>query len=118
MLKGMEICRAIGRQPALKPFVVEEIAPGPAVADDKGLRDYLRTTGVSNLHPVGTCRMGESPRKSVLNSYCQSHEVANLFVVDGSCMVSLPEKNLTLTLMALAVRSARYIVEQKRTGDL
>jgi len=69
-------------------------------------------------HEVGTCRMGRSARKSVLNSYCQSHEVANLFVVDGSCMVTLPEKNLTLTLMALAVRSARYIVDQRRKGEL
>lgn len=69
-------------------------------------------------HEVGTCRMGRSRKTSVLNSFCQSHEVANLFVVDGSCMVTLPEKNLTLSIMALAVRSARYIVAQNKRRNL
>ena len=59
MLKGMRICREIGRQPALKPFVVEEMhARRRRSRSDAALRDYLRATGVSNLHPVGTCRMG------------------------------------------------------------
>ena len=63
MLQGMRICREIGRQPALRPFVVEEIEPGPAVTEEKALRDYIRATGVSNLHPVGTCRMGRARRR-------------------------------------------------------
>jgi choline dehydrogenase-like flavoprotein len=69
-------------------------------------------------HEVGTCRMGTDPKSSVLNSYCQTHEVKNLFVVDGSCFTTFPEKNPTLTIAALAVRSARYIVREKRKGDL
>jgi choline dehydrogenase-like flavoprotein len=64
-------------------------------------------------HEVGTCRMGNDPDTSVLNPFCRSHEVPNLFVVDGSCFVTSPEKNPTLTIMALAVRSARYIAEQR-----
>lgn len=69
-------------------------------------------------HEVGTCRMGRDPRTSVLNSYCRTHEVPNLFVVDGSCFTTSPEKNPTLTIMALAVRSARYIVGERRKGNL
>jgi choline dehydrogenase-like flavoprotein len=69
-------------------------------------------------HEVGTVRMGKDPQTSALNSYCQSHEVSNLFVVDGSCFTTFPEKNPTLTIAALAVRSARYIAEQKRKGNL
>jgi choline dehydrogenase-like flavoprotein len=69
-------------------------------------------------HEVGTCRMGKDPKTSVLNSYCQSHEIKNLFVVDGSCFTSFSEKNPTLTIAALAVRSARHIAELRRRGEL
>jgi choline dehydrogenase-like flavoprotein len=69
-------------------------------------------------HETGTCRMGADPKTSVLNPFCQSHDIPNLFVVDGSPFVTFPEKNPTLTIMALAVRAARYITEQRRKGDL
>ncbi len=69
-------------------------------------------------HEVGTCRMGSDPKTSVLNSYCQTHEIPNLFVVDGSCFTTSPEKNPTLTITALAVRSARYIAEKGRKREL
>ncbi len=69
-------------------------------------------------HEVGTVRMGNDPKISVLNSYCQSHEVNNLFVVDGSSFTTFPEKNPTLTIAALAVRSARYLADQRRKGNL
>jgi len=67
---------------------------------------------------VGTCRMGADPRTSVLNPFCRAHDVANLFVVDGSPFVTLPEKNPTLTIMALAVRTARHIADANRRGEL
>jgi choline dehydrogenase-like flavoprotein len=69
-------------------------------------------------HETGTCRMGHDPRTSVLNSYCQAHDMKNLFVVDGSCFTTFPEKNPTLTIMALAVRAARYISGEVRKGNL
>lgn len=69
-------------------------------------------------HETGTCRMGADPKTSVLNPFCQSHDIPNLFVVDGSPFVTFPEKNPTLTIMALAVRAARYITEARRKGDL
>ncbi len=69
-------------------------------------------------HEVGTCRMGKDPKTSVLNSFCQSHEIKNLFVVDGSCFTTFSEKNPTLTIAALAVRSARYIAERRKRGEL
>jgi choline dehydrogenase-like flavoprotein len=67
---------------------------------------------------VGTCRMGADPKTSVLNAWCQSHDIPNLFVVDGSPFVTFPEKNPTLTIMALAVRTSKYIAEQRRKGEL
>lgn len=69
-------------------------------------------------HETGTVRMGNNPKTSVLNAYCQAHEVKNLFVVDGSCFTTFSEKNPTLTIAALAVRSARYIAERRKRGEL
>jgi choline dehydrogenase-like flavoprotein len=62
--------------------------------------------------------MGNDPRTSVLNSFCQSHDVKNLFVVSGSCFTTTPEKNPTHTIMALAVRTARYIASATKEGSL
>jgi choline dehydrogenase-like flavoprotein len=69
-------------------------------------------------HEVGTIRMGKNPKTSVLNSFCQSHEVKNLFVTDGSCFTTSSEKNPTLTIMALSMRAAGYIIKQRRLGAI
>ena len=49
------------------------------------------------IHEVGGARMGDNPKTSVLNKYCQAHEVKNVFVTDGACFVTNSEKNPTLT---------------------
>ncbi len=65
-------------------------------------------------HEAGTTRMGNDPRTSVVNSFCQAHDVKNLFVLSGSCFTTMPEKNPTHTIMALSVRAARYITNEVR----
>lgn len=69
-------------------------------------------------HEVGTVRMGRDPKTSALNSYCQSHEVKNLFVTDGSSFTTFSEKNPTLTIMALSMRTAEYIAKARKRGEL
>jgi choline dehydrogenase-like flavoprotein len=69
-------------------------------------------------HEAGTVRMGKDRRTSVLNSYCQARDVKNLFVVGGSAFTTCPEKNPTLTIMALAVRTAAFIAEEVKRGNL
>lgn len=87
----------------------------------------LKGTVFSNLesgpggfasHEVGTVRMGNDPRTSALNGFCQSHEVKNLFVTDGSAFTTSSEKNPTLTIMALSARAADYISRQRGLGAL
>ena len=62
--------------------------------------------------------MGLDKRTSVLNAYCQAHEVKNLFVVGGSAFTTYPEKNPTLTIMALAVRSTDYLLGEMKRGNV
>jgi choline dehydrogenase-like flavoprotein len=61
------------------------------------------------IHETGTARMGNDPKTSVVNRYCQAHDVRNLFVTDGACWVSSGCQNPTLTMMAITVRACDYI---------
>jgi choline dehydrogenase-like flavoprotein len=69
-------------------------------------------------HELGGCIMGSDPRKSVLNKWCQTHDIPNLFVVDGSVFPSGSEKNPTLTIMALAARTADHIAARLKKREL
>jgi choline dehydrogenase-like flavoprotein len=70
------------------------------------------------IHEVGTARMGGDPKTSVLNGYCQAHDVKNLFVTDGASLVTNPDKNPTLTIMALSWRASEYLLEEAKKGNL
>ena len=72
----------------------------------------------SVIHEMGTARMGRDPKTSVLNAHNQLHSVPNVFVTDGSCMVSCPTQNPSLTYMALTARAADYAVAQMKTGAI
>lgn len=69
-------------------------------------------------HEVGGCRMGSDPRTSVVNEFCRSHDVPNLYVVDASVFPSSSEKNPTLTIMALATRTADHIADRLKKGEV
>jgi len=72
----------------------------------------------SVIHEMGTARMGRDPQASVLNAHNQVHAAPNLFVTDGSCMVSSPTQNPSLTYMALTARAASHAIDQMRRGEL
>ena len=71
-----------------------------------------------SIHEAGTARMGSDPRTSVLNPFCQAHDVKNLFVVDGSSFISSGNQNVTLTILALCDRACQYLVEHFKKGTL
>jgi choline dehydrogenase-like flavoprotein len=70
------------------------------------------------IHEVGTARMGGDPKTSVLNSYCQAHDVKNVFVTDGAPLVTNPDKNPTLTIMALSWRASEYLLDEAKKGNI
>lgn len=70
----------------------------------------------SAIHEHGTCRMGDDPKRSALNGFCQSHEVKNLFVVDGAAFPTATEKNPTLTILALCWRATDYLAREMKAG--
>ena len=70
------------------------------------------------IHEVGTARMGADPKTSVLNSYCQAHDVKNVFGTDGAPLVTNPDKNPTLTILALSWRASEYLLDEAKKGNL
>lgn len=70
------------------------------------------------IHEVGTARMGNDVKKSVLNKWCQAHDCKNLFVVDGAPTVQQSDKNATWTILALSMRTSEYILEQRKIQNI
>ncbi|NQX54644.1 GMC family oxidoreductase [Pedobacter panaciterrae] len=70
------------------------------------------------IHEVGTVRMGDDPKKSALNRWCQAHDCKNLFVVDAAPFVQQGDKNATWTILALSMRTAEYILAQKKNLNI
>lgn len=70
------------------------------------------------IHEVGTARMGASEKDSVVDGYGQSWAVKNLFITDGAVLVSSPDKNPTLSILALSWRSSDHLAELARKGEL
>jgi choline dehydrogenase-like flavoprotein len=87
-----------------------------------GARDIETHTGPSDpgegIHEMGSARMGRDPKTSVLNAHNQAHDIKNLFVTDGSFMVSSACQNPSLTYMAMTARACDYAVTQIKRGDL
>ena len=89
----------------------------------KAAKDLLSNIGIasggeplyhlkSTAHLMGGCRMGNDPATSVVNSYGQTHDVKNLFIVGTPTYVTAPSANPTLTTYSLALRSSEYILDQ------
>jgi choline dehydrogenase-like flavoprotein len=76
-----------------------------------------RMPGMS-IHEAGLARMGVDPKTSVLNQFQQTHDIANLFVMDAAGFVSSGCQNPTLTIMALAVRSCDFVLDEMKRGNL
>jgi choline dehydrogenase-like flavoprotein len=71
-----------------------------------------------SIHEVGTARMGNNPQTSVLNKFNQSHDIKNLFVVDGSCFVTCGWQNPTMTILALSMRASEYLADEMKKGNV
>jgi len=72
----------------------------------------------NSVHLLGTCRMGNDPGTSVVDKFNRAHDVKNLFICDGSSMVSSSRGQPTMTIMALAFRAGENIASFAKRGDI
>ena len=70
------------------------------------------------IHEMGSARMGRDPKTSVLNAHNQIWDALNVYVTDGSCMVSSACQNPSLTYMALTARAAEHAVSELKKGNI
>jgi choline dehydrogenase-like flavoprotein len=91
----------------------EVFSPMPSREEGYGI-----STGGQIIHELGTTRMGNDARTSVLDAHCRTHDVRNLFVADGGPFVTNADKNPTWTILALAWRTADFITSQRKQGAL
>lgn len=113
-----EIKMAKDMQATIRAIV--EVAGGTyttEVATD-GANPYGLYAGGTAIHESGTVRMGDNRKNSALNKYCRAHDVKNLLVTDAGAFVTSPDKNPTLTILALSWRASEYLLEQSKKGDL
>ncbi len=103
---GGEVIAGLGRGgPAGFPG-----GPGSPDAGEGGRRDTLGGA----IHEVGTARMSVDPKEGVLNSFCQTHDIPNLYVFGGNAFPSTGDKHPTLTMMALSARGCDHLLEQAK----
>jgi choline dehydrogenase-like flavoprotein len=95
--RGAEVLEAAGAQRVTKAPVIEQTA---------------------SVHLLGTCRMGDDPRTSVVDKYHRSHDVPNLFVCDGSSFVTSGRGQPTMTIQALAFRAGDHIAQFAKRGEI
>ena len=86
-------------------------------AKDIKVRARVEMPGMA-IHELGTARMGNDPKKSVLNAFNQTHDVKNLFVMDGASFVSSACQNPTLTMMAVTVRACTHLIDRFHKGEV
>jgi choline dehydrogenase len=112
-IEGVRILRKILAAPALKPYSLGEVDPGPKVASDDELLDFCRRTGSTVYHPTSTCRMGNDPL-AVVDQRLKVRGVEALRVVDASIMPDLMSGNTNAPTIMIAEKASDMILEDAR----
>jgi choline dehydrogenase len=115
LIYGMRLARKIAAQPALKPFTGEEVLPGKACQTDAQFVEDIRARGVSNLHPVGTCRMGREA-DAVVDPRLRVYGIQGLRVADASIMPQVPGGNTNAPSIMIGEKCAQMILEDARAA--
>jgi len=115
-IRAAKMIRTIASQPALKPVIIEETRPGPDVRSDSELLDYVRKTGQTAWHGIGTCRMGDGPM-DVVDARLRVRGVEGLRVADVSIMPSMVSPNTNAPAVLIGEKAADMIGQDARLNQ-
>jgi choline dehydrogenase len=115
LIFGIRTCRKIASQPALAPFIAEEIAPGTTAQSDAELADVVRASGVSNHHPVGSCRMGKEV-DAVVDPRLRVYGVERLRVADASIIPAIIAGNTNAPSIMIGEKAAAMILQDAQAA--
>ncbi len=111
MVQGLQLLRRIMGAPALKPFIAEELDPGPGVASDADLLAFIRARGTTIFHPTSTCRMGVD-EAAVVDPELRVKGVARLRVADASVMPTVVSGNTNACVIMIGEKASDLILRQ------
>jgi len=109
---GVQLLRTIAQSKPLSDVIVEELVPGPGVADD-ALFDDFRARADTVYHPTSTCRMGPDRRTSVVDARLRVHGIAGLRVIDASIFPSITSGNTNAPTVMVAEKGAAMLAEDR-----
>jgi choline dehydrogenase-like flavoprotein len=107
-LQGLRLAQEIMRQPALKPFVLAERLPGPAVRTEADYIDYACRNSKTDHHPAGTCRMGSDP-EAIVDPRLRLNGIEGLRVADASIMPTVVSSNTNAPTIMIGEKAADMI---------
>ena len=113
MVEGLKLIRRIMAQPAIAPYVAAEHEPGPQVAGDAALLDYIRAKALTIFHPSGSCMMG-SGAMAVVDDRLRVHGLDHLRVIDASVMPTVVSGNTNAAVIMIAEKGADMVLEDAR----
>ncbi len=108
-LLALKLSRRIAGTGPMSKLVEAEMRPGPKAASDEALVDYLRATGATAYHPVGTCRIGTDAAQSVVDPQLRVHGIQGLRVADASVMPTIASTNTNAIATVIGERAAEFI---------
>ncbi|MFM7332278.1 MAG: GMC oxidoreductase, partial [Brachymonas sp.] len=110
-LRALKMSRQLAATPALSKYLLEEIRPSGSATSDESLVAYLRATGATAYHPLGTCRIGADAFSSVVDAQLRVHGVQGLRVADGSVCPSIAATNTNAICIVIGERVAQNCLE-------
>lgn len=108
-LLALKLSRQVAATGPLSRLIVDEIRPGKKALSDEALTQYLRATGATAYHPVGTCRIGTDAAQSVVDPQLRVHGIAGLRVADASVMPTIASTNTNAIAIVIGERAADFI---------
>lgn len=109
-LLALKLSRKIAATGPMAKLVHEEVRPGPKGGSDEALIDYLRATGATAYHPVGTCRIGTDAAQSVVDPQLRVHGIQGLRVADASVMPTIASTNTNAIAIVIGERVANFVL--------
>jgi choline dehydrogenase len=112
-VEGLKILRKIMQAEPMRPYIAEEIAPGPSVSTDEEWLEFCRQYGTTVYHPVGTCRMGPDTM-SVTDERLVVRGLSGLRVADASIMPTMPSGNTNAACIMIGEKASDLVLEDAR----
>lgn len=108
MVAALRLARRVLTQPSFAPYIDRETRPGPSVQSDAEILAYIKESGLTSFHPVGTCKMGVDDR-SVVDPMLRVRGMTALRVVDSSIMPTIPASNTNAASIVVGEKAADLI---------